>query len=68
MENHRLISVLGHEPHTPLDEAVEATLAGMGCLERSGRSPVEKAIDERPERRLGMVTVGVVEKEPRKSR
>lgn len=32
MDNARLIEVLGHEPHTPLDEAVEATLRGMGCI------------------------------------
>ena len=30
--NARLRAVLGEEPHTPLDEAVEATLAGLGCL------------------------------------
>ena len=30
MENRRLISVPGHEPHTPLDEAVEGMLVGMG--------------------------------------
>jgi nucleoside-diphosphate-sugar epimerase len=32
MGNSRLNSVLGREPHTPLDEAVEATLKGLGCL------------------------------------
>jgi nucleoside-diphosphate-sugar epimerase len=32
MSNARLTAVLGHEPHTPLDAAVEATLAGLGCL------------------------------------
>jgi nucleoside-diphosphate-sugar epimerase len=32
MDNARLVSVLGREPHTPLDEAVEATLGGLGCL------------------------------------
>lgn len=32
MGNARLRAVLGEEPHTPLDEAVEATLAGLGCL------------------------------------
>jgi nucleoside-diphosphate-sugar epimerase len=32
MNGSRLRSVLGTEPHTPLDEAVEATLAGMGSL------------------------------------
>lgn len=32
MSNDRLTAVLGREPHTPLDEAVEATLDGMGCL------------------------------------
>jgi nucleoside-diphosphate-sugar epimerase len=32
MRNARLLAVLGREPHTPLDEAVEATLVGVGCL------------------------------------
>lgn len=32
MSNARLTAVLGDEPHTPLDAAVEATLAGLGCL------------------------------------
>lgn len=32
MTNGRLIDVLGAEPHTPLDDAVEATLVGLGCL------------------------------------
>jgi len=33
MDNARLKSVLGAEPHTPLDEAARATLVGLGCLE-----------------------------------
>ncbi|EXF96086.1 membrane protein [Pseudomonas fluorescens HK44] len=36
MDNARLIEVLGREPHTPLDEAVEAALVGMGCIRRDG--------------------------------
>jgi nucleoside-diphosphate-sugar epimerase len=32
MDNARLVGVLGHEPHTPLDDAVGATLDGLGCL------------------------------------
>lgn len=32
MDNVRLVEVLGREPHTPLDEAVEAALRGLGCL------------------------------------
>jgi nucleoside-diphosphate-sugar epimerase len=32
MDNSRLIAELGREPHTPLDEAVEATLLGLGCV------------------------------------
>jgi nucleoside-diphosphate-sugar epimerase len=32
MDNPRLIAVLGKEPHTPLDEAVEATLIGLGSI------------------------------------
>ena len=33
MGNARLIAVLGREPHTPLDQAVEATLLGLGCVD-----------------------------------
>ena len=32
MSNERLRAALGEEPHTPLDQAVEATLVGLGCL------------------------------------
>lgn len=32
MDNQRLLAALGHEPHTPLEAAVEATLADLGCL------------------------------------
>ncbi len=32
MRNDRLVAVLGQEPHTPLLEAVESTLVGLGCL------------------------------------
>jgi hypothetical protein len=32
MDNARLVTVLGREPHTPLDEAVEVTLLGLGCI------------------------------------
>ena len=32
MDNSRLIAVLGKEPHTPLDDGVEATLIGLGSL------------------------------------
>ncbi|MCA1861257.1 NAD(P)H-binding protein [Janthinobacterium sp. HSC-3S05] len=37
MENARLLAVLGQEPHTPLDEAVRATLHGMGNLKEAGK-------------------------------
>ena len=36
MDNTRLRAMLGREPHTPLDQAVEATLRGLGCLKVSG--------------------------------
>ncbi len=32
MDNAKLVAFLGREPHTPLEEAVEASLDGMGCL------------------------------------
>jgi nucleoside-diphosphate-sugar epimerase len=38
MANARLITALGQEPHTPLDEAVEATLVGLGCFAASTSS------------------------------
>src|SRR5262249_43456367 len=28
-----LVEALGHEPQTPLDEAIDATLAGLGCFD-----------------------------------
>ncbi|WP_420998437.1 NAD-dependent epimerase/dehydratase family protein [Cupriavidus sp. 30B13] len=43
MDNARLLAVLGHEPHTPLDAAVEATLAGMGNLPPAGRAAMAAA-------------------------
>jgi nucleoside-diphosphate-sugar epimerase len=36
LDNRALLAVLGSEPHTPLEQAVECTLEGMGCL-----TPVE---------------------------
>ena len=38
MDKARLIAALGREPHTPLDEAVEATLVGLGCFTTSASS------------------------------
>lgn len=32
LDNARLIRTLGHEPHTPLVDAVKATLSSLGCL------------------------------------
>jgi nucleoside-diphosphate-sugar epimerase len=32
MNNARLVKLLGSEPHTPIDDAVRATLRGLGCL------------------------------------
>lgn len=32
MSNHRLVATIGKEPHTPLEDAVRATLIDMGCL------------------------------------
>ena len=32
LHNGQLLRFLGHEPHTPLDAAIEATLSGIGCL------------------------------------
>jgi nucleoside-diphosphate-sugar epimerase len=40
MRNARLLHTLGDEPHTPLDEAVEATLVGLGCLTGAPSMPL----------------------------
>lgn len=32
LDNQKLVAFLGEEPHTPLDEALHATLGGLGCL------------------------------------
>ncbi|HEY0207919.1 NAD-dependent epimerase/dehydratase family protein [Acerihabitans sp.] len=32
LDNRRLMAMLGSEPHTPLEQAVETTLMGLGCL------------------------------------
>lgn len=34
LDNAHLVATLGREPHTPLDVAVTATLAGIGCLKQ----------------------------------
>jgi nucleoside-diphosphate-sugar epimerase len=38
MDNARLVAKLGKEPHTPLEEAVEAALTGHGCLHAAAGS------------------------------
>lgn len=35
LDNARLRAMLGEEPHTPWDDAVRATLIGLGCLAAS---------------------------------
>lgn len=41
LDNTRLVARLGREPHTPLDAALRATLASLGCL------PAAQAPDQR---------------------
>ncbi len=33
MRNDRLLAVLGEEPHTPIDEAIRASLTSIGCMQ-----------------------------------
>lgn len=43
LDNRRLVALLGEETHTPLDEAVEATLRGLDALPRGGvQSPADR--------------------------
>jgi nucleoside-diphosphate-sugar epimerase len=37
--NDKLVAFLGQEPHTSLDEALEETLQGLGCLEETDAGP-----------------------------
>jgi len=39
MDNARLVAFLGAEPHTPLNDAVERTLEGLGCLPGAATVP-----------------------------
>jgi nucleoside-diphosphate-sugar epimerase len=39
LDNARLVAFLGAEPHTPLIEAVERTLEGLGCLPAAAPVP-----------------------------
>ncbi|ACL60822.1 NAD-dependent epimerase/dehydratase family protein [Methylobacterium nodulans] len=39
LDNRRLVALLGAEPHTPLDAAVAATLADLGCLPDGAAGP-----------------------------
>lgn len=43
MDNSKLVAFLGAEPRTPIDEAVRATLASLGCLEQAGDARSLKA-------------------------
>ena len=44
LRNNKLLAALGHEPRTPLDDAVWTTLAALGCLETAPRlrTPVDR--------------------------
>lgn len=39
LDNRRLVSLIGEEPHTPLDDAVRAALDGIGCLAGTQNQP-----------------------------
>jgi len=43
MDNARLVARLGAEPHTPLDDAVRATLAAQGSLPTGAAGPAQAA-------------------------
>lgn len=44
LDNRRLLATLGHEPHTPLDLAVLATLQGLGCLPAAAQPAVATTV------------------------
>ena len=43
LSNAKLVAFLGEEPHTPLDAALRATLADMGCLEEETYAPASRS-------------------------
>jgi nucleoside-diphosphate-sugar epimerase len=43
LDNGKLVAFLGEEPHTPLDQAVETTLRGLGCLPAEMAKALAKA-------------------------
>jgi nucleoside-diphosphate-sugar epimerase len=52
MDNAKLRSAIGDEPHTPLHEAVRRTLSGLGCLPQA---PTDRpAAGTRPARPTGL--------------
>ena len=51
LDNRRLIAALGAEPHTPLDQAVRRTLAGLGCLSEPGSETPSRTSASAPRRR-----------------
>jgi len=42
MGNDKLVTFLGEEPSTPIDEAVRTTLADLGCLEKGSAKPAKQ--------------------------
>jgi nucleoside-diphosphate-sugar epimerase len=48
LDNRKLRTLIGAEPHTPLDDAVRTSLAALGCLAGGGDPGLRLA---RPERR-----------------
>lgn len=47
LDNSKLEALIGPEPHTPVDDAVWTTLAGLGCLTPSGRVMPDAKAPER---------------------
>ena len=41
LDNRKLETIIGREPHTPLDKAVRQSLAALGCLGDSGKNCAE---------------------------
>jgi len=48
LDNSKLMAFLGAEPHTPLDQAVRASLIGLGCLPDGGSAETISARDRAP--------------------
>jgi nucleoside-diphosphate-sugar epimerase len=48
LDNRKLLALLGSEPHTPLDAAVQASLIELGCIGPGAATPIPARAEKAP--------------------